>query len=100
MKESGQMERILRKWQPLARPDCWQTGKYCKKTLEDVFFNLFDTYSIIVHVHREVQVDGNREHVVCVHDDIGGGGVGGLSLPHGVDVEGHVVEAGQDEQEI
>ena len=31
------MERIMRKWQPLARPDCWQTGKYCKKTLEDVF---------------------------------------------------------------
>ena len=26
MKESGQMERILRKWQPLAKPDCWQTG--------------------------------------------------------------------------
>ena len=65
-----------------------------------MFFNLFDTYSIIVHVHREVQVDGNREHVVSVHDDLCGGGVGGHSLPHGVDVEGHVVEAGQGEQEI
>ena len=40
-----------------------------------MFFNLFDTYSIIVHVHREVQVDGHRKHVVCVHDDLGGGGV-------------------------
>ena len=26
----------MRKWQPLARPDCWQTGKYCKMALEDV----------------------------------------------------------------
>ena len=24
------MERILRKWQPLAKPDCWQTGQTYK----------------------------------------------------------------------
>ena len=47
MKESGQMERILRKWQPLARPDCWQTGKYCKMTLEDVDVISFVTCLIL-----------------------------------------------------
>jgi hypothetical protein len=38
MKESGQLDRIIRKWQPLEQSGCWQSKEFKKMGLENMVF--------------------------------------------------------------
>ena len=45
------------------------------------------------HVRRQVQVDGDREHVDGVRHDLGLRLARSCRLPHGAHIEGHLDEA-------